>query len=409
MLSGVLLKGSNAQETNTFCDTGPDAITDVFRYDVPQACFEFAGVERCFYTLVPPCAVGKNVPLVLDNHGFGSCPLWSTFYTGWREKAFDECFVLVWPLGQTDPDISDGPCFAAPGGLEFEDLTSIPCCCEKAAQPFFEPDPVAPDFLRASIEGVVDYFNNGEGQDILSIDTTRIYMAGHSNGCMASLATATLHSDIVAAVCCHAGSMVSPFAEDYNPVPVWMVHGRLDAVLPYDGLDIGAFFGFPGFGFASNPEIAKVIADKNGCSAEILETDVKDGDTVVGTSYKYSNCTDGADVELVALEQGGHTPYKDIEEDDPGAVTTTIDTTGMAWDFCSSHAKAFPPPTFSSTPSPTFSSSTPSPTFSSTPSPTSPSGQPDSSSAGNHVPFVSATIRNLLPTVSLWVLLLLGN
>ena len=52
--------------------------------------------KRCFYTYIPDCA-GENTPLVFDIHGYGSCPFFSFVYTGWKTKADENCFVLVWP------------------------------------------------------------------------------------------------------------------------------------------------------------------------------------------------------------------------------------------------------------------------------------------------------------------------
>ncbi len=56
--------------------------------------------ERCFYTYIPDCALESlpvTVPLVFDIHGLGSCPLFNVFYTGWKQKADENCFVLVLP------------------------------------------------------------------------------------------------------------------------------------------------------------------------------------------------------------------------------------------------------------------------------------------------------------------------
>ena len=70
-----------------------------------------------------------------------------------------------------------------------------------------------------------------------TIDTRRIYMAGHSNGCMAAIATATLHSDMVAAVGCHAGTALAAFPDSYKPTPMWLVHGMEDDTVSFDGDD----------------------------------------------------------------------------------------------------------------------------------------------------------------------------
>ena len=73
LLLFALLGEVKAQESNTECDTGPDALNNVFGsfgLVAPQTCFDFLDDERCIYTFVPPCAIGKNVPLVLDIHGY---------------------------------------------------------------------------------------------------------------------------------------------------------------------------------------------------------------------------------------------------------------------------------------------------------------------------------------------------
>ena len=69
LLLFALLGEVKAQESNTECDTGPNALNNVFG-SAPQTCFDFLDDERCIYTFVPPCAIGKNVPLVLDIHGY---------------------------------------------------------------------------------------------------------------------------------------------------------------------------------------------------------------------------------------------------------------------------------------------------------------------------------------------------
>jgi poly(3-hydroxybutyrate) depolymerase len=206
-----------AQTTNVdYCNTGPDSITESllstngFSANVPRTCVAATGSqggERCFFTYVPDCA-GVNSPLVFDIHGTGSCPLFSTTYTGWIQRAKDECFVLVMPLGTIDPDVATASCFGLPGGMPAGDglaQETIPCCCAKG-------DPTnTSDLIDASITNDADLMRliaktaieqvPVETEDRVTIDTKRIYMAGHSNGCITSLSMAALHSDMVAAVC----------------------------------------------------------------------------------------------------------------------------------------------------------------------------------------------------------------
>jgi len=163
---------------------------------------------------------------------------------------------------------------------------------------------------------------------------------------MASLTMAAMHSDAIAAVCCHAGSVITPFPKggddgsSYDPVPVWLAHGMNDPIVPFDGSTFLDFFPFGPMGFMSTLDGVRYVGDMNGCDGELLSEEVKkaagedDGSSAIaGVSYKRTNCANGADVELVALYDVGHSPYKGSWGE------TTVDTTSMAWDFCSSHTK----------------------------------------------------------------------
>ena len=116
-----------AQDFTTACDTGPDAFAVYRNKNIPQTCidvpFEGEVVERCFYTYVPESCTKEEIseaPLVVDSHGMGSCAFWSSLYTGWMQKAEEECMVLVWPSGQTDP--VSGSCFDTPGFLSRSEI-----------------------------------------------------------------------------------------------------------------------------------------------------------------------------------------------------------------------------------------------------------------------------------------------
>lgn len=178
----------------------------------------------------------------------------------------------------------------------------------------------------------------------MQIDRARVYMAGHSNGCMTSLTMAALYSEEIAAVCCHAGALVTPIpAASYSAVPVWMAHGMLDATAMYNGASLLDMGPFGNFGTWSTVDAMNYIADQNECDAEVhddeLYEDEKDGAGGVGKVYKRTNCTNTADVELVALYDVGHFPYSAAVIESFGETRATIDTTQLAWEFCSSHSK----------------------------------------------------------------------
>lgn len=352
---GFAIARTQGQVLNTECNVGTDA---GLAYGAVHSCISDPtdGSERCMYTYTPTCAAGKIVPLVFDIHAFTSCPYNSMFYTEWANKATAGCFVVVWPLGRIKSEVADLPCFAIPGGLESSDMTTPPCCCFLNGVRFeTNSDPL---FLRSAIMHTVESFDSNSENGV-SIDTTRIYMAGHSNGCMAAMSMAVLHSDVVTAVCCYSGALLTPFADTYSPVPVMDLHGSLDDVVPVNGSTQ-----FHPLAFTMNK-----FADKNDCDAEVIETDVENG---IGKTYRRTNCTNNADVQKTLLFEAGHLPFRKLGG-------SSIDTTQIAWDFCKSYSKDHVPLVFQKTLAP---SSTPStrPSISPTEQPiASATGQPSAS------------------------------
>jgi len=366
-LAAASLRGVHAEEneftdpdpTNTDCDSGPDAMTNAFVVSpdlpnvlVPRICIDTPGLQskRCYYIYVPDCVEDADgpVPLLFDNHGRTSCPQWSAFYTGWAQKATEECFVVVWPLGTIDPEIADQSCFSAEGGITdiFEPESgkeTSACCCEKGGDgQLVDPGDLAdPTFLRVIAAEVVANHR---------VDPKRVYMGGHSNGCSLSTTMAAQHSDIVAAVCCHAGFPVTPVAEDYEPVPTWLAHGQKDTTIPYNGIFIpkNVFNGDKDFWLMSAPGAAKYFAKQNGCNLEEGAT----SSVETGSRTRYSNgCS--APVELITIPTAGHRPFiryvpwvRQLQNNPDIPMDTLVDTTAWAWDFCSAHAKDEVPKAF---------------------------------------------------------------
>lgn len=353
----VCFGGNNSHRLVTvsaLCDTSATALTVAYGKNIPRTCINVPlgddddeGRERCFYTYVPKTCSSNEItkaPLVVDVHGMGSCPLWSAGYTGWMQKAEEECFVVMWPNGNEHPLMPR--CFNTPGFLTSDDMetesgdndvTAMPCCCLDDTT--FNPPEKAVDplFLKMAIDTVIAQRSE---EAVMSIDTNRVYMAGHSNGCMMSLAMAALYSDTIAAVCCHAGAVLTPFDEDhYTPVPIWMVHGMKDEIVPYEGTTMLTLPGMGPLGFLSMNQTFSYLGDKNECS-EQEEKDVFDDHGIVGKVHQHKNCKDQATVEIVALFGDGHEPYSSPVL---GKRASTIDTTAMAWDFCSAHTKGQEP------------------------------------------------------------------
>jgi len=358
------------------CEFGPEALSDLYGKDIPRICIDVpvgddgstttAVVERCYYAYVPDSCTesAETVPLVVDIHGLGSCPLRSSTYTGWRQKAEEECFVLIWPSGEPTPG-SDLliPCFQVPGfalDVTFgrpggnNVITGGCCCLDGNGLPVVEDGPNDPLFVKMVIDDALEKFqtkddNNDDGVDAindsaLSLDEDRVYLAGHSNGCITALAVAAIYPTQIAKVACHAGLLATPFPPEYEdtPVPIWLVHGAEDLVILYEGSAeqiplLGEI------GYWSFPETTAYLAAKNGCapSSSSSETVFDDDGNEIGSVVTYTDCVDDATVQAVTLTADGHspfrTPYPPVESF--GGVNTVIDTTALAWEFLSSSAE----------------------------------------------------------------------
>lgn len=117
-----------------------------------------------------------------------------------------------------------------------------------------------------------------------------------------------------------------------------------DNTLPFEGstlIDI-PLFGGP-LGFWSMGDTMDYLSKQNDCSEEeeidIIDTGASDKENEnVGTVFRRTNCRDNATVELVALFEADHFPFQDSFG---GLLTgTSIDTTALAWEFCSSHVRS---------------------------------------------------------------------
>lgn len=361
------------------CDFGPDALTNAYKTPIPQTCIDVpiddfgTKKERCYYTYVPDSCTSpekKTVPLVVDIHGLSGCPLSHASYSGWKEKAEEECFAVIWPAGNNDIEDSFGTCFDVPGGLRSDDydteggndVTSVSCCCGEGdtGEGFGVREGTNdPLFLKMVIDGTIEESTSSDALGV-SVDPNRVYMAGHSNGCVMSLAMAALYSDTIAGVACHAGPLLTPFALDYSHVPIWVIHGKKDFIAKYNGesemVEAGQFYRDSGelvpesgeFGVWSVNQQAEYMAKQNGCK-EVKEFDLLDNENgsgkSIGTVYQHTNCEESADVEVVALFESGHFPYDmpplmQLLVQAMGEKLTTIDTTAMAWEFLSSHNTA---------------------------------------------------------------------
>jgi polyhydroxybutyrate depolymerase len=167
-----------------------------------------------------------------------------------------------------------------------------------------------------------------------TIDPTRIYADGLSNGGgMAFLLSCTL-SDRIAAVGLVASAQFLPWSacEDQTPVPMIAFHGTNDRFTPYHG---GTSWVARDHVFPSIPTFTADWARRNRCAAKPVESAV----AADVTRLEYTGCADDASVVLYTIRGGGHTwpGGGPMPEWFAGSTSTSVDASRQAWAFFQAH------------------------------------------------------------------------
>jgi len=262
-----------------------------------RSCTDLAGQERCWFTYAPEEDEQETIPLVLDLHGLGACASVIPTYSGWRERAYDDNFMVVWPQGTNDIRFSARPCW----DFGF-------CCCTG------DRDIPDSDFLMEIIQTTIN-ISNGK------IDPKRVYIAGFSNGCFMAQRFATDYPGVVAAVACHAGVMPSaeyPSNDDPNWIPTTIVtvHGDADQTVPYPTNPVN-----PTGNLGAEDNIDS-WGESNGCTKKEITTDPSNE----YVTHTWTGCDGGVSNQLFQIIGAGHRAY--LSDDD-----VDVDTTSLAWDY----------------------------------------------------------------------------
>ncbi|MFJ3234117.1 alpha/beta hydrolase family esterase [Streptomyces sp. NPDC086787] len=270
------------------------------------------GLPRSYAVHLPPGhATAAGLPVVLALHG-----RWQTG-TGMRElthldKVADrEGFAVVYPvsvfLGWSD---SRGATWAAKLGV----------------------DDVG--FIRDLIDRLT-------GTD--HADAARVYAAGFSNGAVMTELLGCELADRLSGIAVVAGTMpeaMAPVCHPRRPLPVMIINGTQDPLVPYDG----------GASRADSSETPLLsVADTaakwrtvDGCTGETVRSlpPVPGDRTATGVAAAVS-CHGGTQVEVYTVTDGGHT-WPGGKQYLPAALvgltTTQFDASEALWGFFRSHA-----------------------------------------------------------------------
>jgi len=249
--------------------------------------------------------------VVISFHGFASSPGGHSAITGWNQIADTEHFLVVYPQGTGFP-------------LRWN---SFPSAWWSSI------DDVA--FTRNLITDL---------KDILTVDQSRIYLSGFSNGGALTHNLACELSDIVAAV----GIVSAPVTEPpggchpSRPVPVMAFHGTDDLIVNYNGANLQNTFLNPGrsreidtFSYLPAKVWIERWAQYNRCNP-VAESLPPQGDA---SGIRFTDCTNDAEVIFYTLNGGGHTwPGGGLL---PGwlvgEISTDINASPELWSFFSNH------------------------------------------------------------------------
>lgn len=281
------------------------------------------GVKRSYYLHLPKgYDSSKKYPLVLFFHGYGNSPKIAEWYSGMSRKADKEGFIVAYPKGT-----GYGPGLYLSWNAGF--------CCDLAAQR--KVDDVG--FSKALIESLENKY---------SIDSSRIYATGHSNGALFVHRLALELPNTFAAVAPVSGSVggyTKPEHSEMNktmhhqplifenkptfvPIPILIAHGKLDTIIPYNG---GTHHGST---FDSVNQTVKFWLNNNKCDLK-SKTSVEKNGTIVD-AYR---CPDSV-VELVTYPEGHHAWFRGNYDKLKYRRINYEKATDLVWDFFKKHKKS---------------------------------------------------------------------
>jgi polyhydroxybutyrate depolymerase len=251
---------------------------------------DVSGTSRLAHVHVPASYDPSHpTPVVINLHGLTGNGTMQAALSHMIAKSDAAGFIAVHPEASTNPTSWN----AGPG------------CCNPAYNDHV--DDVG--FMRALIDRL---------EADLCVDPDRVFTTGLSNGGYLSHTLACDLSDRVAAIGSVAGLLGVTSCPATRAVPVFDVHGNNDPIVSYS-------------------YVAQTIdfwTQHNKCTTET--TTYTNGDA---TCVTHGGCTNGADVVLCTIANGGHQWPGGDELPLLGYKSDDLDATGAQWEFFLAHPR----------------------------------------------------------------------
>lgn len=241
------------------------------------------GLKRSYHLYVPARYDPKNhTPLVLALHGGGGTGKRMDKFTGLNTLGDHHGFIAIYP-NAVEKHWNDGR-----GLMDYRSQRE-------------NIDDVG--FISALIDTIASRY---------TVDRKRIYVTGASNGAMMSFRLACELTDKITAIAPVIGSLgenISKTCAPSRPIPVIIIGGTGDPLVPWNGGHVHLFRRKLGE-VLSFADTTRFWVAHNGCSPIPAISWLPDVDPEDGTRIRkkvYSQCNRGVKVVLYEILGGGHT------------------------------------------------------------------------------------------------------
>ncbi|MEQ1808999.1 MAG: PHB depolymerase family esterase [Terricaulis sp.] len=181
----------------------------------------------------------------------------------------------------------------------------------------------------------------------LNIDTSRMYLAGFSNGGFMTHRMACSAGDTFAAFAAVGAALYIELVSHCRrsePTPILLMHGTADAFVPYSGVElVNPQGGEPIRITLTVQETVAQFIRRNRCSQSGTSTTYAESGRSPGTHvirFEPRDCAEGKDVLFYLVNGGGHNwsgVSGILAEEDLGPLNMDMNAGEAIWDFFSRH------------------------------------------------------------------------
>ena len=235
-----------------------------------------SGAARTYLLHLPPDYGRKGdkpLPILIVLHGSGTNGSWLAQQSELNDAADDHHYAVAYPDG------------SGTLGVEFLDWPTGDTTADGRATVLGNVH-----FISALIKSLAR---------VPALDASHVFLAGVSNGGIMTYTLACDIADRLSGFAVIAGEMPDSACTTTRPLPVMVVHGTADEVIPYD--NHGERVPGAPVSYLSAPEAVAFWAHHNGCSSPVKRS--KSGHVI---RELYTDCTNGTVVVFYTVVGGEH-------------------------------------------------------------------------------------------------------